>query len=127
MYRYPVLMLPSENVAEIFLHFLPIFPICAPLTGLNSPILLTQICRGWRQIALGTPRLWCMIELFNEIPWKQQKTLVDMWLSRTSCSLLSLNFDESAIHLDNVTDTLSVLFQHAGRTCISTSHEPVCL
>jgi hypothetical protein len=114
-YRYQVLTLLSEIIAEIFLHFLPIFPICAPLTGLNLPILLTQICRGWRQIALGTPRLWCTIELSDEIPWKQQKTLVDMWLSRSGCSPLSLNFDESAIHPDDVTDAFSVLFLHRER------------
>ncbi|KAJ7834594.1 hypothetical protein B0H13DRAFT_1467448, partial [Mycena leptocephala] len=57
-YKYPVLTLPNEIVSEIFIHFLPIYPFCPPLTGILSPNLLTQICRRWREIALATPGLW---------------------------------------------------------------------
>ncbi|KAJ7859539.1 hypothetical protein B0H14DRAFT_3446661 [Mycena olivaceomarginata] len=129
-YRYPVLTLPNEIITEIFLYFVPILPVCAPLMGLHSPILLTQICREWRQIALGTPNLWCTIELSDEIPWEQQKTLVDMWLSKSGCSPLSFYFDESAMHSDNVTDTLSVLLSHRARwqnshLYLSRAHLPI--
>ncbi|KAJ7728040.1 hypothetical protein B0H14DRAFT_2237452, partial [Mycena olivaceomarginata] len=57
-YKYPVLTLPTEMVGEFFIHFLPIYPTCPPLTGVLSPIILTQICRGWREIALASPALW---------------------------------------------------------------------
>ncbi|KAJ7252245.1 hypothetical protein C8J57DRAFT_1520084 [Mycena rebaudengoi] len=56
-YKYPVLTLPAEITSEIFIHFLPIYPLRPPPTGLLSPALLGQICRKWRDVALGTPRL----------------------------------------------------------------------
>ncbi|KAJ6562466.1 hypothetical protein B0H19DRAFT_1144629 [Mycena capillaripes] len=56
-YKYPALTLPNEIVSEIFIHFLPIYPLCPPLTGTLSPTALTQICRQWREIALSTPAL----------------------------------------------------------------------
>ncbi|KAJ6504124.1 hypothetical protein C8R47DRAFT_177927 [Mycena vitilis] len=50
--------LPNEITSEIFLHFLPVYPRCPPLTGNLSPTCLTHICRRWREIALTTPALW---------------------------------------------------------------------
>jgi hypothetical protein len=40
-YKYPVLTLPNEITTEIFIRFLPIYPSCPQLTGLESPTLLT--------------------------------------------------------------------------------------
>ncbi|KAJ7641164.1 hypothetical protein FB45DRAFT_712335, partial [Roridomyces roridus] len=54
----PVLTLPNEITSEIFVHFLPPYPVCPPMTGLDSPTSLTHICRQWREIALATPKLW---------------------------------------------------------------------
>ncbi|KAJ7650900.1 hypothetical protein FB45DRAFT_27437 [Roridomyces roridus] len=61
--RYPVLTLPNEIVSEIFVQFLPPYPLCPPHAGLFSPTTLTQICRKWRWIAETTPRLWRAISL----------------------------------------------------------------
>ncbi|KAJ7041604.1 hypothetical protein C8F04DRAFT_1079365 [Mycena alexandri] len=65
-YRYPVLTLPPEIVAEIFMHFLPGYPHPAPTTGLDSPTVLTQVCQTWRQLALSTPSLWRAVTLCVE-------------------------------------------------------------
>ncbi|KAJ7231014.1 hypothetical protein C8J57DRAFT_966010, partial [Mycena rebaudengoi] len=62
-YKYPILTLPTEITSGIFVHFLPPYPQCTPATGLSSPELPCQICRVWREIALGTPQLWRAIEL----------------------------------------------------------------
>jgi hypothetical protein len=43
-YTYPVLTLPNEIVGEIFVHVLPAYPLCPPLTGPDSPNSLAQIC-----------------------------------------------------------------------------------
>ncbi|KAJ6577973.1 hypothetical protein B0H19DRAFT_1122031 [Mycena capillaripes] len=56
-YTYPVLTLPNEIISEIFIHFLPTYPFCPPLTGVLSPTILTHIFRRLREIALGTPVL----------------------------------------------------------------------
>ncbi|KAJ7289695.1 hypothetical protein C8J57DRAFT_1019030, partial [Mycena rebaudengoi] len=57
-YRYPVLTLPVDITAEIFINFLPAYPQHPPIRGLFSPELLLQVCRTWREIALDMPRLW---------------------------------------------------------------------
>ncbi|KAJ7871596.1 hypothetical protein B0H13DRAFT_1634204 [Mycena leptocephala] len=84
-YKYPVLTLPNEIVSEIFIHFLPTYPLFPPLTGLLSPTLLTRICRRWREIALGTPALWSAIRAsyYDGIPLKQKAHIFDIWLRRS--------------------------------------------
>ncbi|KAJ7068769.1 hypothetical protein C8F01DRAFT_963465, partial [Mycena amicta] len=57
----PVLTLPPEILSEIFLHCL--LEPDQPVPKLNperprAPLLLLQICRTWRNVAIGTPRLW---------------------------------------------------------------------
>jgi hypothetical protein len=44
-YKYPVLIFPKEIISEIFIHFLPPYPLCPPITGIFSPAHLTHICR----------------------------------------------------------------------------------
>ncbi|KAJ7120013.1 hypothetical protein C8R46DRAFT_876350, partial [Mycena filopes] len=53
---YPILTIPFEITAEIFLHCLPAFP--SQPSGSVAPMLLARICRQWRNIACSTPRLW---------------------------------------------------------------------
>jgi hypothetical protein len=75
-YIYPVLTLPNEIVSEIFLHTLPsaLSDHCPSST--QGPLLLGQICRKWREIALFTPALWSNIALTldnveaHSVSWK---------------------------------------------------------
>ncbi|KAK7018486.1 F-box domain-containing protein [Favolaschia claudopus] len=67
-YVYPVLTLPNELTAEILLHTLPPYPFCPPLAGPKSPLVLTQVCRLWREIALATPKLWRAMALSGSLP-----------------------------------------------------------
>ncbi|KAJ7167804.1 hypothetical protein C8R46DRAFT_1094193, partial [Mycena filopes] len=65
---YPVLSLPHEITSEIFLHCLPPIPELrsdaesGPSVAL-APLLLIQICRTWRNVALSTPQLWNNLHL----------------------------------------------------------------
>ncbi|KAJ7639719.1 hypothetical protein DFH06DRAFT_1217688, partial [Mycena polygramma] len=99
-YVYPVLTLPPEILSEIFVHFLPVYPIRPPITGLLSPTVLTHICRTWREIALSTPALWRAV-LANLPRPRWGKTTVDerlraelrlltAWLKRSGSCLLSI-------------------------------------
>ncbi|KAJ7887382.1 hypothetical protein B0H13DRAFT_892533 [Mycena leptocephala] len=115
-YKYPVLTLPNEITSEIFVHFLPVYPRFPPLTGILSPTLLTQICRRWREIALGTPALWRAIVLLDEpddIPPEHQADISHVWLSRSGRCPLSIsldeNYDGNAVHL------LAVVVPHRER------------
>ncbi|KAJ7165735.1 hypothetical protein C8R46DRAFT_900433, partial [Mycena filopes] len=54
---YPVLTLPNEITSRIF-------PTCLPTDGPvrpmphTAPLLLAQICRHWRDVALSSCELW---------------------------------------------------------------------
>ncbi|KAJ7870506.1 hypothetical protein B0H13DRAFT_1553445, partial [Mycena leptocephala] len=53
---YPVLALPNEITARIFVHCLPSHgERPSPQT---APLLPAQICRHWRAVALATCELW---------------------------------------------------------------------
>ncbi|KAK6978002.1 F-box domain-containing protein [Favolaschia claudopus] len=93
---YPVLTLPNEITVEIFLRFLPSYPYAPPMFGLLSPILLTKICRQWREIALATPMLWRAISLpqgwvVDADRIEAAASAVSLWLSRSGNFPLSLH------------------------------------
>ncbi|KAJ7167777.1 hypothetical protein C8R46DRAFT_898531, partial [Mycena filopes] len=64
---YPVLTLPVEITSEIFLCCLPETSKYSLRPTFKSPIeapmLLLQICRTWRAIAISSPRLWTVLHL----------------------------------------------------------------
>ncbi|KAJ3881178.1 hypothetical protein F5051DRAFT_397767 [Lentinula edodes] len=53
----PIRRLPAETLAEIFVHCLPTdrYPW---RTLKEAPLLLTMVCREWRDIAIKIPSLW---------------------------------------------------------------------
>ncbi|KAJ7109060.1 hypothetical protein C8R43DRAFT_905037, partial [Mycena crocata] len=88
---HPVLTLPCEITTEIFLHFIPVYPRCPPLTGLFSPILLTYVCRKWREIAFSTPSLWRAMSLSFERYYNHRTVaFVKAWLARSHSRSLSI-------------------------------------
>ncbi|KAJ7629745.1 hypothetical protein DFH06DRAFT_709491 [Mycena polygramma] len=89
-YKYPVLTLPSELVSEIFVRILPPYPDFPQLAGLLSPTPLTQICRKWREIALGTPELWSALSSFDNNQAEWECHTFELWLKRSSFSPLSI-------------------------------------
>ncbi|KAJ7467541.1 hypothetical protein FB451DRAFT_394297 [Mycena latifolia] len=108
-YTYPVLTLPNEIVSEIFVHFLPVYPLCPPINGLESPTLLTHICRRWREIALATPALWRAISLTGD----QDLHILESWLNRSRSLPLSLEMDTIFSSISE--ECLEKLALHAAR------------
>ncbi|KAJ7113075.1 hypothetical protein C8R44DRAFT_797154 [Mycena epipterygia] len=92
-YKYPVLTLPNEIVSEIFIHFLPVYPVCPPLL---SPTLLTRICRKWREIAIATPALWRAVPLsmMNGDNFEEQLQMLKSWIGRSAFCPLSIQMDD---------------------------------
>ncbi|KAJ6470711.1 hypothetical protein DFH09DRAFT_1380699 [Mycena vulgaris] len=73
--------LPDDIVRVIFVACLP--PNRNPaMSGDEPPILLCQICRSWRSIALMTPRLWAAIQIVVPAQPRLQHvtSLVTAWL-----------------------------------------------
>ncbi|KIM89282.1 hypothetical protein PILCRDRAFT_32570, partial [Piloderma croceum F 1598] len=52
----PIRRLPAEILAEIFM-FCMNYDISS-FDPMQSPLLVGQVCRGWRQVALSTQELW---------------------------------------------------------------------
>ncbi|KIK35002.1 hypothetical protein CY34DRAFT_812478 [Suillus luteus UH-Slu-Lm8-n1] len=105
--------LPPEILSQIFHHCLPEDNL-SPASN-QAPLLLTRICRPWRDVAVNTPSLWC--KLYVEINlngageeddmsfygdweeedveaddrvWQQAAFLHDSWLKRSRGCPLSL-------------------------------------
>ncbi|KAJ7830951.1 hypothetical protein B0H13DRAFT_2432831 [Mycena leptocephala] len=113
LYKYPVLTLPNEIVSEIFIHFLPVYPLCPPLTGILSPNTLTRICRQWRAVALATPELWRAIGLSDHrISFEEQRHITVNWLSRSCFCPLSIVLERPNFRTP---EFLATLIPHRAR------------
>ncbi|KAJ7367176.1 hypothetical protein DFH08DRAFT_729665 [Mycena albidolilacea] len=114
---YPVLTLPIEITTEIFLRcFLVFDPLCIPQCTSSAAIILTGVCRAWRDIALATPILWSRLEVFFDLiatrvasePFLVE-SFIDRWLSRAgNCplSLCLLSFEYELSTLDRLRDII---------------------
>ncbi|KAG1813978.1 uncharacterized protein BJ212DRAFT_1432772, partial [Suillus subaureus] len=58
----PIWRLPTEILSEIFLYCLPEDEHLV-YASRQAPMLLTRICRRWREVAVGFPRLWCRLKV----------------------------------------------------------------
>ncbi|KAG2095481.1 uncharacterized protein F5147DRAFT_718561 [Suillus discolor] len=82
--------LPTEVLSQIFNHCLPETKVWPPST-LRAPMLLTRICQRWREVAVGTPDLWCRIYVeADDRGWEQAAFCYDLWLKRSRGRPLSL-------------------------------------
>ncbi|KAJ7349885.1 hypothetical protein DFH08DRAFT_863281 [Mycena albidolilacea] len=116
-YKYPVLTaVPTEIISEIFVQFLPVYPLCPPSTGILSPTVLTQICRKWREIALETPTLWRAITLhLYNMPFDRQRHICD-FLDRSGCCPLSIRSDDDLdLEPVPVVEIFAALISHRSR------------
>ncbi|KAJ7193773.1 hypothetical protein GGX14DRAFT_505677 [Mycena pura] len=116
--QYPVLTLPNEIVSEIFLKFIPVYPLCPWMIGIHSPSHLMRICRQWRDIAQSTPQLWRAISAST--PNMQEETaqryvrLVKTWLIRSGSCPLSIQLGYHAIP-SYKEDIMEAILPHTSR------------
>ncbi|KAG1856128.1 hypothetical protein F4604DRAFT_1215802 [Suillus subluteus] len=79
--------LPTEVLCHIFDYCLPDTKYLSPTPDM-APILLTRVCRRWREVAVDMPSLWCRLSLKVFLKdWQQNAFCYDTWLkliTRTS-------------------------------------------
>lgn len=116
--------LPAEILSEIFLYCLPQDQYLSPLAPNPelAPVLLTRVCRRWRELAIGFPKLWSILQLeFDHDNWQPRALRYDSWLKKSRGSPLSLKI---ACHGD-LTELLELLQPYIPRIS-SLVLEPFC-
>ncbi|KAJ6477531.1 hypothetical protein C8R45DRAFT_1007246 [Mycena sanguinolenta] len=106
---YPVLSLPAEITTEIFLRCTPSQSNLGESPS-EAPLLLAQICRQWRQIALDTPHLW------RSLHFRDGETCIELlrlWLSRSGN--LPLNLDLKCWDLSRARALIEASLLHSHR------------
>ncbi|KAF5373054.1 hypothetical protein D9758_001524 [Tetrapyrgos nigripes] len=109
----PIHRIPPELLAEVFTRCLPVEHI--PTRSLTeAPLLLTLVCKTWREICLTTPRLWSALHIY--IPhlhckrftqtMLQRKQGVEEWFARSGDTPLSLSLFPATEVLPPSTDVL---------------------
>ncbi|KAJ6448473.1 hypothetical protein C8R45DRAFT_848856 [Mycena sanguinolenta] len=89
---FPVLSLPVEITSRIFIECLPDNDV-SPSTA-HAPLLLTRVCRRWKDIAIATCQLWnsLRVDLVSShgTIMVSRGTIFQTWLSRGRQQPLSL-------------------------------------
>ncbi|KAG1747897.1 uncharacterized protein EDB91DRAFT_49244 [Suillus paluster] len=95
--------LPTEVMSHIFVSCLPDTKHLS-LAPKIAPMLLTRICRRWREIAVGIPSLWCRLSLSGDL--QRAAFYYDSWLKRSRGRPLSLELKYFDHHLTKLRSLL---------------------
>ncbi|OJA14697.1 hypothetical protein AZE42_09979 [Rhizopogon vesiculosus] len=85
--------LPVEILRQIFIHCLPDAYALSPNL---APILLSRICRRWRETSVNMPTLWRKVLVVvpaGDGDWKKSAVFYDLWLKRSQGLPLSIAID----------------------------------
>src|ERR1700676_2148959 len=94
----PIYSLPDEILADIFeVGHTPLSPIPAPRAGLAFEILVSQVTRRWRNVAICTPHIWSRIEISPTTG----RHLVAVYLRRSGVVPLDLFIDFEPRYVDS--------------------------
>jgi len=98
----PIRRIPTEMLSEIFNHCLSRDKYLSPRPD-KPPLLLAQVSKTWRAVALSTPQLWTSISIsLSPTSAHPDPHLIQQWIDRSGSRPLSFHIAES-IHQDNMT------------------------
>ncbi|KAJ7474775.1 hypothetical protein FB451DRAFT_276007 [Mycena latifolia] len=108
---YPILTLPPEITSEIFLWCSE--PNLGTMDPDLPPLLLLQVCKAWKAVAVSTPALWDTIRDTEFSNPENMENAITSWFGRAGARPISLDLTyflkrESA-HMH------SVIRRHASR------------
>ncbi len=139
----PVRRIPPETLTEIFIRCLP--SDRPPVrSSEEAPLLLTTICRSWREIALSAPALWSsihvsfpLVDRFEVLSRRMGGTVT--WLEQSGSLAISLSVHSSVpmshrpLSLNDhrvltlATEIIKSLMQYSGRLAEVTLQLPAVL
>ncbi|KAJ7176653.1 hypothetical protein C8R46DRAFT_41507 [Mycena filopes] len=117
----PARRLPEDVIREIFLACRPPTHFQHPgMSTEEAPLLLCQICRAWRRVAIATPRLWSSlhVDVLRNPKMAEVASATTIWLSRSGILPLSISVESPYCDEPDGTDAsvlLASLAMFAGR------------
>ncbi|ESK88759.1 hypothetical protein Moror_17147 [Moniliophthora roreri MCA 2997] len=125
----PIRRVPSDILREIFVQCLPKDHL--PTHNIHqAPLLLTGICRSWREVAITTPRLWNRIHIVFRYPcsppvtdffrslMKANTEGLDLWLERSGTMPLTLSLNAHTPFASNETRWTVIEVDEIEALCI---------
>ncbi|KIM80375.1 hypothetical protein PILCRDRAFT_89650 [Piloderma croceum F 1598] len=109
----PIRRLPAEILAEIFVLCMN-YDISS-FDPMQSPLLVGRVCRGWRQVALSTQKLWSSITVTD---YRSSSKMVKLWMSRAISAPLTIHLNSAHHYSSNVGEiesVIAVLVQYCDR------------
>ncbi|KAG1858758.1 hypothetical protein DFJ58DRAFT_744808 [Suillus subalutaceus] len=91
--------LPTEVLSQIFHQCLPEDKYLSPASN-RAPMLLTRICRPWRDVAVDMPSLWCRLHVninINKVGQEEEEDFDDSDYSDDSDDS---DWEESVVEVD---------------------------
>ncbi|KDR78752.1 hypothetical protein GALMADRAFT_244302 [Galerina marginata CBS 339.88] len=134
--RHAELRARMNRAHNPIIHRLPpelpsyIFELCVPLNNTSTspmtdiercaPLIIGAVCRGWRQIAWSTPRIWTFISIFLESQkFPVRYELAREWLNRSGQLPLTIHITAPATISPSLDSRLGPMIefinQHSSR------------
>ncbi|KAJ7615363.1 hypothetical protein FB45DRAFT_1064312 [Roridomyces roridus] len=108
---YPILTLPNEVTAEIFLRY---YENCDDLSC--TPLVLTNVCSLWREVAISMSRVWSNYASRRLRPaTPTHASAMQLWISRAGKLLLDGRINLADPSYPAHAETLRLISQHASR------------
>ncbi|TEB39435.1 hypothetical protein FA13DRAFT_1807919 [Coprinellus micaceus] len=101
--------LPEDILREVFVQCLPITHN-STFSPRDAPVLLTHVCRRWRNVALSTPSLWCSLHVPLRLS-QDFHSAMGVWLGHAGALPLSLSFGSPADRFSSNLPDLSPYFK----------------
>jgi hypothetical protein len=96
---YPIISIPPEITSLIFVEYLDLPSTDGTCPTSRAALLLMQVCRQWRDIALSTCELWSSLDIQYDRTMAGKLLVprgmmhgISTWLSRAQTRPLSLTF-----------------------------------
>ncbi|KAJ2912771.1 hypothetical protein MD484_g7640, partial [Candolleomyces efflorescens] len=118
---HPIRRFPNELLEEVFGYCLPTTHLPV-MNALEAPMLLTHVCRLWRNVALSMPKLWTSLHIPAPYGRNRDNPELDFTATRLECVEWWLSHCKRA-----PLDRLSVYFSSAGPVMVSDNQSKLTL